>query len=143
MRRLLAPTLLLAICVGCEIKEEVVVPTEPVVSVTPNAPSLEARPAEVGVGIKGRSLQNETGVGKIIAGPAVALFNTKEKIAFEVQIPQAMSLFKASEGRDPISHEEFMDKIIKFNQIKLPKLPDGQEYRYRTEEAQLWVEPIK
>ena len=93
--------------------------------------------------MKGQSLKNETGIGKAIAQPAMVLFQMKEKIPFEIEIPQALELFKASEGRTPSSHEEFMEKIVKFNRIKLPKLPEGQEYRYRPEEAQLWVEPIQ
>jgi len=128
--------------IGCEIKNDAEVSTE-TVTITPNAPSMEARPAEVGVGLKGQSLKNETGIGKAIAQPAVVLFQTKEKVAFEILIPQALALYKASEGHAPESHAEFMEKIIKFNQIKLPKLPDGQEYQYRPDDEKLWVQPIE
>ncbi len=133
----------LMLVIGCEIKNDADVSSEAVIEVTPNAPPMEARLAEVGVGIKGQSLKNETGIGKAIAQPAVVLFQTKEKVAFEIQIPHALALFKASEGRAPESHAEFMDKIIKFNQIKLPKLPDGQEYQYHPDDEKLWVEPIE
>jgi hypothetical protein len=131
-----------ALLCGCEIKNESEVPSVTATEITPNTPSMEAKPAEVGVGIQGQSLRNETGIGKAIAQPAVVLFQTKEKIAFEIQIPQALALFKASEGRAPESHAEFMDKIIKFNQIKLPKLPEGQEYQYHPDDEKLWVQPI-
>ncbi len=131
------------LALGCEIKNELEAPGQVEIKPAPNRAVMEARPAEVGVGIKGQSLKNETGIGKAIAQPAVILFQTKEKIAFEVLIPHALELFKGSEGHYPESHEEFMDKIIKFNQIKLPKLPDGQEYRYRPEVGQLWVQPIE
>jgi len=109
----------------------------------PNPPPrpFEARVAEVGVGIKGQSLRDESGVGKIIAQPVMTLFTTKEKIAFEIQLPNAMNIFEALNGRKPETHEEFMQKIIKENQIPLPKLPQGQVYRYHTDDAQLWVEP--
>jgi hypothetical protein len=110
-------------------------------TVTSQAPPAEARPAQVGVGLQGQSLKNESGIGKAIAQPAMVLFQTKEKMVFEVQIPQALQLFNGLEGRLPETHEEFMDKIIKFNQIKLPKLPEGQEYRYRPDKGELWVEP--
>lgn len=100
-----------------------------------------ARPAEVGVGKQGQSLENETGVGRIIAQPAITLFQTKQKVVFEIQIPQALALFDGLNGRFPKSHEEFMEKIIRENRIALPKLPDGQVYRYRPDEKQLWVEP--
>jgi hypothetical protein len=133
----------LTIVGGCEMKPDIDAPKDSATSISPTAPAIEARPAEVGVGLKGQSLKNETGIGKAIAQPAIVLFQTKEKIAFEIQIPQALSLYKASEGHGPESHEEFMEKIIRFNQIKLPKLPDGQEYRYRPEEEQLWVQPIE
>jgi hypothetical protein len=36
--------------------------------------------------------------------------------------------------------QAFMSKIIKANNIALPKLPEGQVYKYRPEEHQLWVE---
>ncbi len=101
------------------------------------------RVAEVGVGIKGKSLENETGVSQMIAAPAVALFKTKEKIAFEIQIPHAMNLYEALEGRKPRSHEEFMQKIVEFNKINLPKLPEGQVYKYHPDDGQLWVEPVQ
>ncbi len=104
-------------------------------------PPAEPRVAEVGVGIKGRSLEGETGISKIIAAPAVTLFRTRERVVFEIQIPQAMQLFEASEGRPPKSNDEFMEKIIKFNNIPLPELPKGQVYRYNPEDKQLWVDP--
>ena len=145
MRRILLGGLLVyaALPLGCEIKTDTV--AEKGTTITPTPLPMEARPAEVGVGIKGQSLKNETGIGKIIAQPAMTLFAVKEKIPFEIEIPAAMNLFKAGEGegRAPSTHEEFMEKIIKFNRIKLPKLPEGQEYRYRPEEEQLWVQPIQ
>jgi hypothetical protein len=101
----------------------------------------EARPAEVGVGIQGQSLENEKGIGKMIAQPALTLFRAKEEIVFEVQIPSLLEIFRASEGRYPESHEEFMKKIIKENKVVLPKLPTGQIYMYNVEEHQLWVQP--
>ena len=111
----------------------------------PPAPAVQA-PAEsvkaqVGVGAKGRSLDNETGIGKMISGPVSALFAVKERVAFDIQIPQALGLFRATEGRFPKSHEEFMEKIIKANQIKLPELPAGMVYRFNTELGELWVDP--
>jgi hypothetical protein len=70
------------------------------------------------------------------------LFAVKEKVAFDIQIPQALGLFRATEGRLPKSHEEFMEKIIKANQIKLPELPAGMVYRFNTELGELWVDPV-
>jgi hypothetical protein len=49
-------------------------------------------------------------------------------------INYALKLFEASEGRYPQSHEEFMDKIIRANNIQLPELVEGEEYIYVPEE---------
>jgi hypothetical protein len=128
-------------CLGCKPATN---PTDTASTTTPavetQAPA--ARVAGVGVGQQGRSLDNEQGVGKIIAGPAIAYFNTKEKIVFEIQLPQALQLYQAEKGEYPRTHEEFMEKIIAFNRIPLPKLPQGVEYRYHPDDHQLWVEPI-
>lgn len=96
--------------------------------------------AAVGVGKQGRSLDDVDGVGGIIAQPAKTLFATKERIAFEIQIPHALELYKALQGRAPRNHDEFMREIIKANNIKLPALPDGHEYKYDPETAELMVE---
>jgi hypothetical protein len=91
--------------------------------------------AEKGVGAKGR------GYGQgVIATPAASLFAAKERIAFEIQIPHAMNLFKGMEGRMPNSNKEFMEKIIKENQIQLPTLPEGERYVYDPKTEQLMVE---
>lgn len=112
----------------------------PVVQMPPPKP-IEPKIAEVGVGLKGQSLKDEQGVNKAIVQPAVVLFQTKEKIAFEILIPEALKIFKAIEGRAPSSHEEFMKKIIEENRIKLPVLPPKQVYRFHPDDEQLWVEP--
>jgi hypothetical protein len=96
--------------------------------------------AEKGVGIKGRSLDQYEG---IIVTPAKAFFSTKERIAFEIEVPHALSLFKATEGQGPKSHEEFMEKIVQFNRIKLPQLPPGHKYVYDVAQEQLMVERPK
>lgn len=112
-------------------------------AVEPEVPAGIAQKAEVGVGIRGDSLRNEQGVGKIIASSAVAYFNTKEKVVFEIQIPHAMNLYRALEGNFPKTHEQFMNKIIKENQIQLPELKPGMQYKYRPDLGELWVEPIE
>lgn len=107
--------------------------------------NLQAQKAGVGVGSKGRSLEggSENNPATMISGPAAALFRTKEKIAFEIQIPQAMNLYMAEKGRAPRNHDEFMRDIIEFNRIPLPKLPEGMLYRYLPDKAELWVIPEK
>jgi hypothetical protein len=93
-------------------------------------------PAQVGVGKRGRSLDNETGV---LVQPAKSLFAFAERAVFEIQIPQALKLFEATEGRKPNSDEEFMSRIIRANNIRLPELPDGQTYRYDPQRGELMV----
>jgi hypothetical protein len=108
-------------------------------------PPQQAQKAGVGVGEKGRSLEggSENNPATIISGPAAAYFRTKEKIVFEIQIPQAMNLYMAEKGRNPRNHDEFMRDIIDLNRIPLPKLPSGMVYRYDSEKGELWVIPEK
>ncbi|MGM0488259.1 MAG: hypothetical protein ACQESR_16030 [Planctomycetota bacterium] len=95
--------------------------------------------ARVGVGKKGRRLEDER-LARTIVTPAVSLFRTRERMVFEVQIPKAMKLYKASNGKLPETEKEFFEHIIKANQIKLPTLPDGQRYVYDPRKGQLMVE---
>lgn len=91
--------------------------------------------AQVGVGKKGR------GYGKgVIVTPVATLFAVRERLVFTVQIPQAMDLFKAEQGRAPKDNDEFMAEIIKKNNIKLPQLPDGDRYMYYPKTQELMVE---
>lgn len=55
------------------------------------------------------------------------------------QIKQAVDLFEASEGRYPMDYDEFMEKIIKANNIQLPVLPGGKKYQYDVENHKLVV----
>lgn len=105
-------------------------------------PEMEKVKAEVGVGQKGASLRGDD-VNQMIAGPAVAYFNTREKMVFEIQIPHALNLFNAEHGYYPKSHEEFMERIVEFNQIQLPQLPEGARYVYDVESHTLMVERPK
>lgn len=95
-----------------------------------------AVPAQAGVGVKGRSLDNEKGV---LVTPAKTLFAARERVVFEIQIPQAMQLFKATNGQPPASHDEFMQRVIAENSIQLPMLPVGQRYQYDPATEQLMV----
>ena len=92
--------------------------------------------AEVGVGKKLSRLSKS-----LICTHFAALYCVEERLVFEVQIPKAMQLFNATEGRNPKSHAEFMEKIIKEGQIKLPELWEGETYRYDPKTAELWVDP--
>jgi hypothetical protein len=54
-------------------------------------------------------------------------------------IQHAVDLFNASEGRYPKDYDEFMIRIIKENQIKLPVLPGGAKYAYDVENHKLRI----
>ena len=51
----------------------------------------------------------------------------------------AMNLYNAEKGHYPKTHEEFMEKIIKFNNIVLPELEPGVEYLYDPEDHTLKI----
>ena len=109
---------------------------------TPAAPAeAVTQKAVAGVGKQGQSLRNDTGVAKMISGPASTLFNVQQKAVLELQIPHALNLFQAAEGRFPKSHEEFMQSIVQANNLVLPELPAGAVYRFNTEKGELWVYP--
>jgi len=55
------------------------------------------------------------------------------------QYTHALNLYWAEKGYYPKTHEEFMDKIIKFNKLKLPELESGVEYIYDPEDHQLKI----
>jgi hypothetical protein len=113
--------------------------TPPATVQPPSAPTagVERTTAQAGVGAAGRSLDNETGV---IVESAKALFAVRERAVFEISIPQALNLFQATEGRFPKSHDEFMERIINANAIRLPALPAGQRYIYDPQRNELMVE---
>ena len=108
---------------------------EPPTGSEPAQPRVEK--AEVGLGKKGRSYG-----GGIVTEPLRARWRVGERIAL-LSVDQAMNLFKASEGRLPESHEEFMEKIIEANKISLPTLPDGDEYWYDADKGSLMVRHLQ
>ncbi|HEY4759801.1 MAG TPA: hypothetical protein VIH42_04400 [Thermoguttaceae bacterium] len=98
-------------------------------------PGMEMRKAEVGVGEKGHGYSPG-----IITTPIATYFTVKERLVFEVEIPHALQLFKAMENRAPRTQQEFMNRIIKENNIRLPDLPHGHRYVYDPKTEELLVE---
>ena len=111
-------------------------PTSTPPPAAPAEPTEQVK-ADTGVGVKGQSLQEHSGV---LVEPAKAYFRVEQKMVFNVQVPQALQLFEASEGRKPNSEQEFMTKIVQANNIKLPTLPQGHKYIYNVEKGELMVE---
>ncbi len=104
-------------------------------------PNTERTPAGVGVGAKGRSLDKyNSGVQQVIAEPAKSLFAARERLVFNVQIPQALQLYEATTGFAPRSHNEFMTEVIQANNIRLPELRPNQRYVYDPQRKELLVE---
>lgn len=95
--------------------------------------------AEVGVGDKTRRLENPDLVKSIIL-PARVYFRAAERITFEIQIPHAMQLYKALNGHAPRDQKEFMDQIIKTNNVDLPTLRPDERYIYDPKTEQLMIE---
>jgi hypothetical protein len=128
-------------CTGCKPRP----PAPPPAATAPAAPAPPALQApikaEAGVGKQGQSLKNANSMDRMIVQPAITLFTVKQRAVFEIQIPQAMSLYQASNGNYPKSHNEFMTHIIKANNINLPELPAGQVYKYHPDTNDLWVHP--
>lgn len=107
-----------------------------------SAPNSEQVVAKQGVGIKGRSLDEYEGV---VVTPVKSLFAARERVVFDIQIPQALQLYKANDpqGAGPKTHEQFMAEVIAANNIKLPQLPDKHRYLYDPKTEQLMVERPK
>ena len=99
------------------------------------AGKTEQRKAEFGVGAKG----HDYGPG-VLTTPLSVYFTIQERMTFNVKIPAAMNLFKATENRLPKSQEEFMTRIIKENDIELPALRTGDRYVYDPKTGELMVE---
>lgn len=89
--------------------------------------------ATVGIGKKGRGYG-----GDIVTQPLQTRFRAEERLRL-LTVDHALQLFKAEHGKLPKSHAEFMDKIIRANQIQLPALPAGDQYWYDAEAGQLMV----
>ncbi len=109
-------------------------PVQPMPTPTPPPPGTTDVKAEAGVGVRGQGY--EPG---FITTPIRAYFRVRERVAFDVQIPHAMQLYKATNGQAPQSHEQFMQDIIQANSIRLPELPPGEQYIYDPATEQLMV----
>lgn len=101
----------------------------------PQVPAQERVKAEFGVGAKGKSSNSP------IRYAANAYFNATEKLQF-MAAQHALDLYKAQDpnGRGPQSHDDYMEKIVEFNRIELPVLPEGHQYVYDPEAGELFVE---
>ena len=155
---------LLALCAFCGCTEPIPVPTEEPETTKEAAADKTSANAENAAGatdgaeteaeyVEKKADVGATGKGEygvtseqpmsIVTVPVSTYFKAQEMAVFRMQIPSAMNLFQASEGRYPNSEEEFMTKIIKANQIVLPKLPEGDVYFYDVQARELKIRSKK
>jgi hypothetical protein len=154
--------LLLAVTFGCNESPQVPAtppPTKPAVSLPPPPPpssSTEAASAappsaakEPGSDVPPGMVREKADIGSgkkghyeedIVSTPAAVYWQTRENVAFRIQIPHAIDLYQATTGHAPKSHKEFMEEIIKKNMIQLPELPEGHRYVYDPATKELMVE---
>ena len=59
--------------------------------------------------------------------------------ATQLQIKHCLELFRAEHDRYPKDFEEFYEKVIKANGLRLPKLPEYQKYGYDAEKHELII----
>jgi hypothetical protein len=85
-----------------------------------------APPAEPVRTKAGRAQVGEGGYLTAIVGARRRVLNESESWAWK----QAVQHFKATEGRKPKDHKEFMEKVVKPLQIDLGYIEEGQEFLY-------------
>jgi hypothetical protein len=71
-----------------------------------------------------------------VTGPLSAYGPMMEKVS-NLGVEQALGFFYAEQGRYPATYEEFMEKIIKEQNIWLPVLPYKGRYEYDVENHKL------
>lgn len=111
----------------------------------PPSPPEGTAPTEPPPGyVRERAGVGATGKGNyrpgILTTPLSVYFRAQERIIFESQIPHALQLYHATNGRYPASWEEFEREILVPNGIRLPTLPPGHRYHYDPQTGQLMVE---
>lgn len=136
---------LLAATVGCEIPEietqqasapaaqpvaEAEAPAEEVVQPTgPNEPppvTSTPRPFTAKDPVKGKKSRAAGQVASAIGGSRFYI----EYENLRLNIVHALDLYWGEHGEYPQSHDEFMKKIVEFNNLSLPELDPGVEYIY-------------
>lgn len=93
-----------------------------------------------GVGKQGHTYGSVNDPAAIFGTYALASYwRANERITFDMQIPHALNLFRATNDRFPSSLEEYTQEILIPNQVKLPELPADKEYIYFPDAGELRV----
>jgi hypothetical protein len=119
-------------------------PPQPAPTTLPEPPATPGDTVKAGVGTtnEGRTLDNLDAVQNAIAYPAKTFFAVREKVKFQIEIPSAYKLYKA-ENETPLTFDEFKQKVLDPNNIKLPMLPPGHSYEWDPEKEELMVRQPK
>ncbi len=80
---------------------------------------------------------------KVSASPTYAMeaYRPAMEQIVKLQIDQSVRIFEALNGRYPKNYDEFMEEIIKKNNVRLPVLPGGWKYAY--DETNHTIEVVK
>ena len=73
---------------------------------------------------------------RVVIIPISAMF--RDRIVLQ-QIEAAMNLYRKEHRNIPTTHEEFMESIIRANDIRLPRLPSDHAYMYDPMDGQLKI----
>ena len=117
------------------------IPQDPPVQKEPeqtedNTVVVKAEPGLTGRGNYGTTTGNNP--MEIITVPISTYFRVQDRIVLQ-RIEAAMKLYKGQHEKGPATHAEYMEKIIRENNIPLPRLPDGHEYLYDPKDEELKV----
>ena len=123
-------------CVGCN-------PVDPTPSANNSGEGIIGKKTqEVGEFDKNKANQvvsdQKINASDPVTGPLAAYGPMVESIT-KTQITSLINTFNAIEGHYPASHEEFMERIIKENNVQLPKLPFQGKYMYDVEKHELVI----
>lgn len=86
--------------------------------------------------IKGRRSRR---AGGYLGATAGAKFHAEFQMMI-LSIDHANQLYMAEKGDFPESQEEFIKNIVEFNKIKLPEIPEDEEYCYVPEQGELGLQ---
>jgi len=136
--------LLILVCGGCEVPEievDTTVATPPAqkseTEATTETAAVVSAPREVKATDPTRGKRSRA-AGGYLGAVFGARFYAEHSLIFD-SIKHALNLYWGEHGYYPKTHDEFMEKIIRFNQIQLPELDPGVEYLYDPEDHQLKI----
>jgi hypothetical protein len=149
---LLSITALLSCTLGCEVPElevpdkpaapakqlaDQAEPEESADEIPDSEPPVTSSPRPVTANDPAKGKKSRA-AGGYLGAVAHSRFYAEHQIIF-MNVTKAIQLDWAMNGEYPRSHDEFMERIIKFNKIKLPELEEGVQYLYDPEDHMLKI----